>query len=590
MATMVSGVDSITKGVVWAALQSIAEEAGTALRKTAYSQAVREGRDFSAALFDGRGRMIAQGDFSPGHLGSMPSIVGHVLREYPPEALERGDAIVLNDLYMGSGHLPDFFLTTPVFHRDRLVGFVVNCAHQVDVGGAAPGSQAVEGMSEFYQEGIRVLPTRLWRRGEVNREVMRLITGNVRVPDIVEGDLKAMRNSGRVGELRLGELFERYGTETVLATWDEILAHSEREMRTAIREVPSGRYSAEDFYDDCGRNTDPLRVFVTVIVDGDEITVDFEGSSPQTRSGMNSAFNYTLAYTWHTVKSALVQQTLPQNAGTMRPIRARAPEGSLFNPRPPAAAGARAVMQQRIVDVILQALAQAIPGRVIAASSHWANPIFEGLDPRRGRRFVYYDIIVGGMGARPHKDGAEAVCGSFNLENIPVEVNESNYPILIERLELIRDSAGAGKFRGSCGLRKDIRFLGERGSVSNLSDRHRFAPPGLFGGLPGARGRTTLNPATEGEQALHPKAIYPLAHGDLVSLRVSGSGGYGDPRERDPELVARDVALGYVSVERARDCYDVVIDAASGAVDPGATAALRGMSRNVGSEGERTGR
>ena len=577
MATMVSGVDAITKGVVWAALQSIAEEAGTALRKTAYSQAVREGRDFSAALFDARGRMIAQGDFSPGHLGSMPSLVGHVLREYPPEALQPGDAIVLNDLYMGSGHLPDFFLTTPVFHRDRLVGFVVNCAHQVDVGGAAPGSQAVEGISEFYQEGIRILPTRLWRGGEVNREVMRLITGNVRVPEIVEGDLKAMRNSGRVGELRLADLFGRYGTETVLAAWDEILAHSEREMRAAIREVPSGRYSAEDFYDDCGRGTDPLRVFVTVLVDGDEITVDFEGSSPQTRSGMNSAFNYTLAYTWHTVKSALVQQTLPQNAGTMRPIRARAPEGSLFNPRPPAAAGARAVMQQRIVDVILQALAQAIPERVIAASSHWANPIFEGIDPRGGRRFVYYDIIVGGMGARPHKDGAEAVCGSFNLENIPVEVNESNYPILIERLELIPDSAGAGTFRGSCGLRKDIRFLGERGSVSNLSDRHRFQPPGLFGGRPGALGRTLLNPETEGERDLHPKAIYPLAHADLVSLRVSGSGGYGDPRARDPELVARDVALGYVSADQARQGYGVVIDPVSGAVDAVATGRLRGM-------------
>src|SRR5437867_5495582 len=527
MASMVSGVDAITKGVVWAALQSIAEEAGTALRKTAYSQAVREGRDFSAALFDARGRMIAQGDFSPGHLGSMPSLVGHVLREYPPDSLEPGDAIVLNDLYMGSGHLPDFFLTTPVFHRDRLVGFVVNCAHQVDVGGAAPGSQAVEGISEFYQEGIRILPTRLWRGGEVNREVMRLITGNVRVPEIVEGDLKAMRNSGRVGERRLAELFGRYGTETVLAAWDEILAHSEREMRAAIREVPSGRYSAEDFYDDCGRGTDPLRVFVTVLVDGDEITVDFEGSSPQTRSGMNSAFNYTLSYTWHAVKSALVQQTILQNAGTMRPIKARAPEGSLFNPRPPAAAGGRAVMQQRIVDVILAALSQAVPERVIAASSHWANPIFEGHDARRGKRFVYYDIAVGGMGARPTKDGAEAVCGSFNLENIPVEVNESSYPIVIERLELIRDSSGAGTFRGSCGLRKDIRFLGASGSLSNLTDRHKFAPPGLRGGRPGALGATILTPDTETTLLHHSRAIHPLAHASLVSIRASWTGGFG---------------------------------------------------------------
>src|SRR3989454_561182 len=184
-------VDTITRDVVWAGLHSITEEAGTALRKTAYSQAVREGRDFSAALFDARGRMIAQGDFSPGHLGSMPSLVGHVLGEYPPETLAPGDAIVLNDLYMGSGHLPDFFMTVPIFHRDRLIDFAVNCAHQVDVGGAAAGSQAVEGITEFYQEGIRILPTKLWRAGEANREVMRLIKGNVRLPDIVEGDLKA---------------------------------------------------------------------------------------------------------------------------------------------------------------------------------------------------------------------------------------------------------------------------------------------------------------------------------------------------------------------------------------------------------------
>src|SRR4030095_2709411 len=224
MAVAPSRVHPITRGVVWAALQSIADEAGTALRQTAYSQAVREGRDFSAALFNSRGEMIAQGDFSPGHLGAMPSIVRHVMREYPPESMEPGDAIILNDLYMGSGHLPDFFITAPVFHGQALVGFVVNCAHQVDVGGAAAGSQAVEGISEFYQEGIRVLPTRLWRGGDVTREVMRLSKGNVRMPEIVEGDLKAMRNSGRVGELRLGELFDRYGTDTVLPTWDEILA------------------------------------------------------------------------------------------------------------------------------------------------------------------------------------------------------------------------------------------------------------------------------------------------------------------------------------------------------------------------------
>jgi N-methylhydantoinase B len=571
-------VDSITRAVIGAAIHSIAEEAGTALRKTAYSPAVREGRDFSVALFDSQGQMVAQGDFSPGHLGAMPSILTHVLREYPVERLAPGDAIVLNDLYMGSGHLPDFFLTTPVFHQARLIGFVVNCAHQVDVGGAVAGSQAVEGVTEFYQEGIRVLPIRLWRAGEINRELLRLIQGNVRLPDIVEGDLRAMRNAGRIGELRLLELVDRYGAETVMATWADILEHSEREMRAAILGVPSGRYMAEDWYDDYGRDTPPLRVRATVIVDGDEITVDFTGSSPQTPSGINSTFNYTLSYTWHTIKSAIVQQTLPQNAGTMRPIRAVAPEGSLLNARPPAAAGARAVMQQRIVDVILEALAQAVPERVIAASSHWANPIIEGWDSRRERRFVYYDIIVGGMGARPHKDGAEAICASFNLENIPVEVNESDFPILVERFELIEDSSGAGTFRGSCGIRKDVRFLGERGRIANLSDRHVFAPPGLFGGYPGACGTVVLNPGTPSETRLHSKGIYGLKHGDLVRLEVSGSGGFRDPRDRDPARVAQDVVRGYITAAKAHEWYGVVMDE-RGRVDEEATRALRALSR-----------
>jgi N-methylhydantoinase B len=237
-------------------------------------------------------------------------------------------------------------------------------------------------------------------------------------------------------------------------------------------------------------------------------------------------------------------------------------------------------MQQRIVDVILQALAQAVPDRVIAASSHWANPILAGLDPGRRRRFVFYDVIVGGMGGRPRADGAEAVCGSFNLENIPVEVNESDYPIVVERLELMPDTAGPGRHRGSSGLRKDVRFLGEGGQVANLSDRHRFAPPGLFGGGPGALGRTVLNPGTPQERELHPKAIYPLAPGDVVSFQVSGSGGYGDPLARDPALVARDVALGHLSTDKAREWYGVAVDAITGAVDPLATAALRAPRRS----------
>ncbi|MBI3969519.1 MAG: hydantoinase B/oxoprolinase family protein [Chloroflexi bacterium] len=566
-------IDPLTFGVIWSGLISIAEESGITLRRTAYSEAVREGRDFSAALFDTQGRMIAQGDFSPGHLGSMPFALEHVLAAHPADTLRPGDVIVLNDLYMGSGHLPDFFCVTPLFHREQLVGFGVNVAHMIDVGGAAPGSQAVEGIFDHYQEGLRILPTKVWQAGVANEGVLGLIASNVRIPEKVLGDLRAQRNANRVAEQRLGELVERYGSETIFATMDEIIRHSEAEMRAAIRAIPDGVYGAEDYYDDYGRDTEPLKIKVTVTVAGDEISVDFTGSSPQTPSGINALINYTRAYSYFTVKCFTVQNDLPQNAGCVRPIKVVAPEGSLFNPRRPAGGGARAIMQQRIVDTVLAAIAPAAPNKVIAASSHWANPIYGGVDPRTGRRFVFYEIIVGGYGARSTKDGAEALAGSFNLENIPCEINEAHYPIVVERLEFIRDSAGAGRFRGGCGIRKDVRLLGHDLTISNLAERYKFPPPGLAGGKPGGLGATIVNPGKD-ERALASKGKYRLETGDLVSIRLSGGGGYGDPLEREPEQVRLDVVRGYVSRERARELYGVALTDDL-FVDAAATARLR---------------
>jgi N-methylhydantoinase B len=570
-------IDPITLGVLWGGLQAVAEEMGLALRRTAYSEAVREGLDFSTAVFDTGGRMIAQGNFSPGHLGAMPSVVGHVLAEYPAATFEPGDAVLLNDLYMGSGHLPDCFVTSPAFFEGELVGFVVNCAHQVDVGGAGPGSQNVEGVRECYQEGLRILPVKFYRSGTPVPEIIRMITANVRVPDKVLGNFKAQVNANHVGARRLGELYAQYGRDTVARYTEEILARTEAAMRAAIKELPDGTYTFEDYLDDAGRDTEPIRVAVTVAVQGDEVSVDFAGSSPQVAAAINSTYNYTASYSLFALKS-VTDARLPQNAGGLRPIRVTAPAGSFFNPLPPAPGGGRAIVQQRIVDAIMGALAQAVPERVVAPAAHWSNPNFGGVDPRTGKRFVFYDIIIGGYGARPTKDGCESLAPCFNVNNIPVEISETNYPVLIERQEFIRDSAGAGKFRGGCGLRKDIRLLGEDVTFSGLAERQRFAPYSLFGGSAPRRGRTILNPGPH-QQALHGKGVYALKCGDVLRFELSGAGAYGDPLERDPVAVWDDVRNGYVSPEAAERLYGVCLEAQTGDLDAPATAARRRQRR-----------
>lgn len=570
-------IDPITLGVLWGGLQAVAEEMGLALRRTAYSEAVREGLDFSTAVFDASGRMIAQGNFSPGHLGAMPSVVTNVLSEYPVTTFQPGDAVLLNDLYMGSGHLPDCFVTSPAFFEGALIGFVVNCAHQVDVGGAGPGSQNVEGVREFYQEGLRILPVKFYRNGEPVPEILRLITGNVRIPDQVLGNFKAQVNANNVGARRLAELYAQYGPDTMARYAEEILARTEVAMRAAIKRIPGGTYHFEDHLDDCGRDTSPIKVSVTVTVHGDEVTVDFAGSSPQVAAAMNSTLTYTTSYSLFALKS-VTDPRLPQNAGGLRPIHVKAPPGSFFNPQPPSPGGGRAIVQQRIVDAIMGALAQAVPQRVVAPAAHWSNPNFGGIDPRTGRRFVYYDIIIGGYGARPMKDGCESLAPCFNVNNIPVEVTETNYPILVECLEFIQDSAGAGRFRGGSGLRKEIRVLGHDVVFSGLAERQVFAPYSLFGGTAPRRGRTILNPGPQ-ERPLHSKGAYALNCGDVVRFELSGAGAYGDPLERDPAAVQRDVRNGHVSEETARSVYAVCLDPHTYEVHAEATAELRARRR-----------
>ena len=572
-------VDPLTLGVVWGALQSIAVEIGTTVHRTAYSEQAREGQDFSVAVFDADGRMVAQGPYSPGHMGAMSFAVRHALAAHPVETLEPGDAILLNDPLLGSGHLPDFFITQPVFDGGVVVGFVVNILHHTDVGGQRPGSQGVEGIFDYFQEGLRILPTKVWRRYQEDPGVVGIIAANTRTPDKVLGDLRAQRSALRVGELRLAELVRRYGRETVQAAMEEIIARTEANMRAAIRAVPDGVYGFEDFLDDWGPGTDPLRVFVTVTVDGDTVVVDYEGSSPQTASGMNSYINYTRSYSYAAIK-CLTDPYGPMNEGALRPITVKAPEGSFLNPRPPAGGGPRAIICYRTFEAVIGALAPALPDRVAAAASHFANPTFGGWDRRRARRFVAYELVLSGTGARATKDGCEAMAMAFNAANIPVEAQEATQPIVIERFELIPDSAGAGKFRGGCGLRRDMRFLADEGQLTNLSERQRFAPYGLFGGRRGQLARTVIDPGP-GEQVVHGKQSREFAYGDVISFQQSGAGGYGDPLEREGARVLEDVLDEYVSAEAARREYGVVIvgEGIELRVDDEATAALRRTMR-----------
>jgi N-methylhydantoinase B len=551
-------IDPITLTVIWNSLISIADEMSGALRRTAFSEAVREGEDFSTGIFDPLARLTAQGNNTPGHLGAMPYVVKNVLDYVPFEQLDPGDAILTNDSYLGGGHYPDFYMVMPVFEDRELLGYVVNTAHHVDVGGASPGSQTVQGVTEAFQEGIRILPVKLIRKGEFDEDLLRLILGNVRIPEKVRGDLRAQRNANHVGAERLRALYRGQGRSTVLGAIEELLARSEQRTRELISAIPDGTYSFDDVLDDVGPDTEPVRFCVDVTIKGGEAVVDFSRSSDQVKAGINSYINYTRAYATFSIRT-FAGVDVPHNDGVERPIKTVARKRSFFNPEYPAPSSGRANIQVRIFDVINGALAKALPERAMGAFSHWANPIFGGVHDESGRPWVMYDLIFGGYGGRLDKDGSEALCPVFNAANLPIEVHEANNPIMFHRFELIPDSGGPGKHRGGCGIRKDVEILCASATVSLLSDRHRFAPYGLFGGQPGRRGQTIL--MRDGKSVeLGSKERRQLERHDIVSVRLAGAGGYGPPQERDPDLMRRDIKRGLVSAEAARRCYDAKDD------------------------------
>ncbi len=548
-------VDPVTLTVIWNTMLSIADELGTTLRHTAFSEGVREGDDFSTALFDRNAMMVAQGNFSPGHLGAMPACVKHALRYFPAESLRPGDSILLNDSFMGSGHFPDTFQVMPVFVAERLIGFVACSAHQVDMGGAAPGSQKVHGVTESFQEGLRILPVRFVRNGDIDEDILRIVLGNVRMPEKVRGDLLAQHTANLTAAGRLQQLFLDYSLEIVESAYTIILDRSEKAMRDALAKVPAGTYSFEDYLDDYGPDTEPVRMAVDITFNGrGDVELDFSRSSDVVPAAINSYINYTRAYALFAIKVFCDAQQ-PQTEGAMRPITIKAREGCFFNPKFPAPSGGRAILQIRIFDTINGAMSKALPKRAMGAFSHWSNPNIGGIDDRTGKPFVMYDLSLAGYGGRYGEDGPEALTPVMNCTNIPIEVHETHNPIRVKRMELVQDTGGAGQWRGGCGMRKDIELLNSTAMLSHLGDRHKFQPYGIFGGKSGTLAESYLLRGNE-KVDLHSKGVKELRQGDIMSFTLSGAGGYGSPELRDTEAIQRDLADGYVSLEAVRRDYD----------------------------------
>ncbi len=549
-----STVSPITVSLVWNNLVSIAEEMGSTLRRTAFSEAVREADDFSTGVFDRFGRLLSQGNFTPGHLGSMPRVVETVSAMYPGETLKPGDAIVLNDSALGSGHFPDFYMVSPAFVGETFMGWIVNIAHQVDVGGAAPGSQKVIGVTEAYQEGLRILPVKLIREGKFDPELMRMITANIRMPEAVEGDLAAQRSANDVGVARYSELVTSVGQHVLEQAIDHILTQTEKRMREKIAEIPDGDYQFDDYLDGIGEGESGLiPVAVDIKVKGDSIVIDFSRSGDQVAAAINSYANFTRAHGFFAIK-CLTDPTLPQNEGGLRAVEVTSRPGSFFNPQFPAPSGGRAAIQIRIFELINGAMAKALPDKVMAAFSHWSNPILSGFDDESGKRFIYYDLLFGGYGARSHADGLEGTAPVINCANIPVEVHEANNPVAIHQLALIADSGGAGTKRGGCGLAKDIELLASSATLTLLGDRHVKAPYGMAGGQPGALASSQLirdSTITE----LVSKQTLEMHKGDILRLRLAGAGGYGPASQREQSAIESDIADGYITPQGVEDNY-----------------------------------
>ena len=574
-------IDPILLEVIRNRLETIADEMELTLLKSAASPIVKEGLDASAALFNVRGETIAQAAAIPIHLGCLELAARRIVQAFPPETMVEGDAFLLNDPYDGGTHLPDITLAVPVVADGRVVALACTMCHHQDVGGRTPGSVPTDA-TELYQEGLIIPPTRLFRGGALDENLFSVLRRNVRIPEVFTGDLMAQVAAGRLGGIRLNELFGRYGTDAVLGYVDELLERAERLTRRGIEAIPDGTYAFVDWMDNDGIDDRPVRIAVAVTVRGSTMTFDFTGTSPQVRGPFNAVPASTLSAVYYAIR-AISDPSVPNNGGCFRAVDTVLPPGSLVNPRPPAPVSCRTATIKRIADTILGALVRALPERMPAASSGTLLVMaFGGTDPETGRPFVASELAAGGMGARPAKDGIHVVeTDVTNCMNIPVEALEMNFPLRVARTGLWVDSAGAGACRGGLGLEKVFEATTTDVTVAHRSERFASAPWGLFGGGPARRGCAFLVRRDGSREEVPSKRMLVLHPGDRLWEYVPGGAGWGDPLERDPDRVLADVLDRMVSIEAARVEYGVVLSADGRAVDHGATKEAREALRRA---------
>jgi len=564
--------DPITFAVIKNAMDAIVDEVAYTVIRTARSEIVKDVMDYSAAICDAKGEMVAQAKTIAQHLGAIPEAMAAVQAKWGGR-LRSGDAVIMNDPYSGGMHLPDIFMFFPIFNGEEILAWSVVICHHTDVGGRVPGSNAADS-TEIYQEGLRIPPLRLFLAGVMDDTLEALIGLNVRVPDRVIGDLRAQYAACQVGAREIGRLVKRYGADRIRAYLAALLDYAERMARAEIATWPKGTYRFKDYIDSDGLSEDPVPLTVVVTVrDGGTLKVDWEGSSRQVRAAINSTLSFTKSNTFLSVRCAL-RGDIPNNAGVFRCIEVTAPEGSVLNPISPAPVAARALTGYRVMDTMFGALAQIVP-RIIPAAGEGGNTVvcLGGRNPDN-QPFIIVDMISGCWGGRPDQDGIEAITNpSQNLSNTPVEVLERQHPVRIEDYGLVPDSGGAGRFRGGLGLRRSYRLIAEEAVLQLRADRLRFAPYGLNGGEPGAVSGNWLGEG-RATRSIAGKVTTIMRRDELLTHHQAGGGGHGDPFTRAPEAVARDVWNGKVTISAARTRYGVAVDA-GGTLDVSETARLR---------------
>ncbi len=548
-------MDPVTIEIIKYGTIFIAEEMGVALRNTAFSPNIKDRHDHSCAIAAINGEIVAQAEHIPVHLGSLFIGVKNILKYLDREGIElsQGDIIVTNDPYIAGTHLNDVMLLKPIYVGNKILGYLVNKAHHVDVGGSSPGSISIDAKS-LIEEGFIIPPIKIVERNRLREDIIKILQSNVRVPRYFKGDLMAQIASLNVGEKRILELVNHYGYDTVLESWNAVLAYTEKFAKSKIRELVetynlAGTYRAHEFME--LSNNSLVKISVSISISRESIQVDFNGTDPQVNEPLNAVYGVTVAATTFALK-AVIDPQMPMNSGFYRVVKIQAPRGSLVNPEPPAPVGGGNVeTSQRIVDVILKALSKALPNRIPAASCGTMTNVMIG-----GRDWVFYETIACGSGGRPTSDGIDGIHTNMtNTLNTPIEVIEQDYPLLFTRYELREDSEGPGKYRGGLGITRAFMVLEDNVILTIFSERSITKPWGIAGGKEASPSEHYIIRSNGEIERLSSKSKVVLKRGDIVVINTPGGGGYGDPCARDRELVLRDISEGKISLEKAMKYY-----------------------------------